>query len=425
LLCFVSSALAHMSMQYPYPRDNGGTYAMWKANEPMITVHPQVCHGLAADTTVREGNKFTVGDTITIDIYGSVPHGGGHCTFWYSTDDATFTKIIDIKDCTLYGAQVTLPETMAPECEDKCTFAFSWVPVNSGGCEIYSNCADIQVTGAKGGDANPITKNFQTEIIDQGPANGYGCVRVDPQSHWTTMFMPLKTEYDASTGSGDSGSGSVVTPSPTVPAVVPTSRITTSPATPSGSGILITNKAGSGAWWYMITLSDVPSSIEIESVYMRDSLTSSEWQQGNYQQTWLGNYYYFNENPPFKGPFDFKIVSTSGLTIESEDVVEDYSPGKSGRMTESFNDAFTMDDGTDTSDPVERTLIWITVFVLAWIGVCVVGVMCHRQRKRRQSLSQMEKMSTAVDESHQVAEIEISVVDVESEDETMKPIGVQ
>ena len=120
-------------------------------DEPMVTVHPQVCHGLDADTTVRDGNQFTVGDKITIDIYGSVPHGGGHCTFWYSTDDATFTKIIDIKDCTLNGAEVILPETMPAECEERCTFAFSWVPVNSGACEIYMNCADISVSGASGG----------------------------------------------------------------------------------------------------------------------------------------------------------------------------------------------------------------------------------------------------------------------------------
>lgn len=190
-----------------------------------------------------------------------------------------------------------------------------------------------------------------------------------------------------------------------------------------GNGILITNKPGSGAWWYTVLLSDVPSSIEIETIYMRDSLSSSTWMEGQYQQ-WDGSYV-FSENPPFTGPFDFKMVSTSGLTIESQDVVEDYTPGKSGRMSETFSAGFSMEDGTDTSNPMERTMIWTTVFVLAWIGVCVVGIMCHRQRKRRQSLNQMEKMSTAVDESHQVAEIEISVADEESEDETMKPIGVQ
>merc|ERR1712083_705202 len=85
---------------------------------------------------------------------------------------------------------------MGTECEEKCTFAFSWVPRSSGACEIYMNCADISVAGASGGNSNPITKNFQTEIIDIGSGGEYGCERVDDDTHWTDIFMPMKTEYD-------------------------------------------------------------------------------------------------------------------------------------------------------------------------------------------------------------------------------------
>ena len=38
--------------------------------------------------------------------------------------------------------------------------------------------------------------NFQTELIDTGSGNTYGCERVDDSTHWTDIFMPLKTEYD-------------------------------------------------------------------------------------------------------------------------------------------------------------------------------------------------------------------------------------
>jgi len=243
---------------------------------------------------------------------------------------------------------------------------------------------------------------------------------VDDSTHWTSIFMPLKTEYDGTGDSGNTGSGSV-TPSPTIPAVVPTSRVTPSPVTPSGNGILITNRAGGGAWWYMITLSDIPSGIEIESVYLRDS--SSIWEVGKYEM-W-GDYYTFSENAPYSGPFDFKLVSTSGLVIESMDVVEDYVSGKSGRMTESFTSAFSMEDGVDTNNTAERTIFFISLFGALWCAVCVVAGLCIRRRKRRASLNQMENMATSVDESHQIAEIEVSVVDVENEDDTMKPIGVQ
>eukprot|EP01083_Nonionella_stella_P211228 763957_1 len=194
LIVYLPVSLAHMSMQYPHPRDNNGAYAKWQANEPMITVHPQICHGLPSETTIKTGNTFTAGDTIIIDIYGSAPHAGGHCSFWYSIDDITFTKIIDIKDCTLNPTRVTLPNTMPTQCNTKCTFAFTWVPVESGACEIYMNCADIQVSGAKGGNSNGISMNFQTSFINN--ANDYGCIRVDDTTHWTTIFGDLQTDYD-------------------------------------------------------------------------------------------------------------------------------------------------------------------------------------------------------------------------------------
>jgi len=190
-----------MSMQYPHPRDNNGAYAKWQANEPMITVHPNICHGLASDTTIRAGNSFNVGDTINIDLYGSASHLGGHCAFWYSIDDITFTKIIDIKDCTLNPTTVTLPATMPTECATKCTFAFTWIPRVSGACEIYMNCADIQVQGALGGKTNPIQINFQSAFIENN--NQYGCVRVDDTTHFSTVFGALQTEVDSSQNGND------------------------------------------------------------------------------------------------------------------------------------------------------------------------------------------------------------------------------
>lgn len=427
LLLILPFCHGHMSMQFPYPRDskNGVPYAKWQANEPMIVVHPQVCHGLDKDTTestVRVANQFSAGDTITIDIYGSVPHGGGHCTFWYSTDDKTFTKIIDIKDCTLTGAKVMLPTWMPTECEDECTFAFSWVPALSGGCEIYMNCADISVSGVTGGNTNPITKNFQTEIIDQGSANSYGCQRVDPSTHWTPIFMPLKLDYDnsgANSGTGTGSESSDSTPSPTIrytPSPVagtpsPTIRSSPSPVAPSGNGILITNRPGSSEWWYTIELTDIPSGIEIESVWMKHA-DSSIWEEAAWQ-SWATSVWSFYETAPFEGPFDFRMRSTSGLEIESIGVLQSYTGGESGRMSETFDSGFSVEEGSDMSNPVERALTWVTIFIFAWCIVCVAAAFCMRKRQKRQSLSEMQKMSTAVDETHEMTpnEIEVSVID--------------
>merc|ERR1719242_1573282 len=102
------------------------------------------------------------------------------------------------------GAEVMLPATMPSECNERCTFAWTWSPRVSQACEIYMNCADIQVVGAVGDDtAHPVSINFQTAFIDQGPSDPvdpiiehYGCVRADEVSHWTTIFGEIDTNYD-------------------------------------------------------------------------------------------------------------------------------------------------------------------------------------------------------------------------------------
>lgn len=153
-------------------RDAGGNdYAVWKLNEPMIPARSieGVCHGLPAENAVRPQNVFNAGEVITLDIEGSANHYGGHCAFWYSTDDVTFTKIVDVKDCTLspQTTRVQLPENMPVECETRCTFAWTWTPAVSGLCEIYSNCADIRVNGVSGGYTDPDAMDFQNLVDNQ------------------------------------------------------------------------------------------------------------------------------------------------------------------------------------------------------------------------------------------------------------------
>eukprot|EP01083_Nonionella_stella_P260388 887915_1 len=190
---------SHMSLQYPYTRHidtNGIEYAKWESNEPMIPMRPRICHGLPSESTINPANQFAVGDTITIYIYGSAEHFGGHCSFWVSTNDITFTKIVDIKDCTLNPTttQVTLPDTLPIECSNKCTFAWTWIPAESALCEIYNNCADISVSGLTGNmEYNPQIINFNHLI---NAPNFNLCQRVNPTSHWSNTFMPLKLQVN-------------------------------------------------------------------------------------------------------------------------------------------------------------------------------------------------------------------------------------
>merc|ERR1711971_964013 len=90
---------------------------------------------------------------------------------------------------------------MPMECEEKGTFAWTWTPAISGLCEIYMNCADIQVSGVTGSDAtaHPVSINFQTKFIDAGPdtlPHHYNYQRVDDTTHFTTIYGDINTDND-------------------------------------------------------------------------------------------------------------------------------------------------------------------------------------------------------------------------------------
>lgn len=197
LLILVAHVFAHMSINFPLPRDKKGgvSYLTWELNEPMVPTpaRKQVCHGLDADKTIRAQNVFTAGQTINVKLAGSASHNGGHCAFWYTTNTGgNWKKIIDVKDCTLrQGASVTLPKNIDTACANRCVFAWTWQPLSSGGCEIYSNCADIQVKGGTGG-YNGVQISFQNNLINAP------CKRVNDATHFGTMFGNLLTSVSGS-----------------------------------------------------------------------------------------------------------------------------------------------------------------------------------------------------------------------------------
>lgn len=63
-----------------------------------------------------------------------------------------------------------------------------WTPASSGACEVYQNCWDITITGAKGGLKD---KAFKIATPKTTPAGG--CKRVNKQK-LTAMYGPVATD---------------------------------------------------------------------------------------------------------------------------------------------------------------------------------------------------------------------------------------
>lgn len=156
VLFYASYALAHMQMSYPPPRKS-----KFNPNVPLDQIDYSMTNPLLADGSnfpCKGYSKgpivatFNAGDTIPIQMDGSVFHMGGHCQWSISYDDTQFLVLKTVmKDCfvgTGLNLQVTIPST-APQC-DNCTFTWSWVNA-IGNREFYMNCADIKINNEHSG----------------------------------------------------------------------------------------------------------------------------------------------------------------------------------------------------------------------------------------------------------------------------------
>ncbi|KAF9432112.1 hypothetical protein BGZ76_011246 [Entomortierella beljakovae] len=96
--------------------------------------------------------KFQAGSTINTDYSVGASHGGGHCQWALSYDDGATWVVLKtmIREC-LKGVQngqafnvpVQIPANAPP---GKATFMWLWNNA-IGNRELYSNCADIEITG--------------------------------------------------------------------------------------------------------------------------------------------------------------------------------------------------------------------------------------------------------------------------------------
>jgi len=142
-----------MEMKYPAPRlsEYAGiwdyTQIDYDMNAPLNMKGNKLCQGKPA---MQPTATFNAGQSFTVQIVGSAPHGGGHCQFALSYDGGnTWVVIADaLRTCPLGGNYaVTIPST-APA-SDKVAFAWTWVNA-VGNREYYMNCADIIIKNAAG-----------------------------------------------------------------------------------------------------------------------------------------------------------------------------------------------------------------------------------------------------------------------------------
>lgn len=154
-LAFFGS-LAHGHMRMATPKTWGQV-----SDRAPITANNFPC-GSTGDASFYSGVdtvQMAVGATQKITFDGTAPHHGGSCQFAVTADSpptktSAWQVILSIqggcptKDNGATGSEydVVIPDGIAP---GKYTFAWTWIPYQSGGPEFYMNCSPIEVTGGK------------------------------------------------------------------------------------------------------------------------------------------------------------------------------------------------------------------------------------------------------------------------------------
>ncbi|KAF2274913.1 uncharacterized protein EI97DRAFT_380413 [Westerdykella ornata] len=152
-VAIVSSASAHIIMESPVP------YSVDTIDNGPINAAQFPCKNQLG-YKVSKVNKMAVGETQTLSFKGSAVHNGGLCQLSVAlsrepTANTPFKVIKTIQGgCPgINGAEKFSFQIPKEIPNGDHTFAWTWMPVSSGGPEYYMNCAPIEVTGGAGDES--------------------------------------------------------------------------------------------------------------------------------------------------------------------------------------------------------------------------------------------------------------------------------
>jgi hypothetical protein len=284
----ISHVNCHMEMKSPPPRRSSFNPYVSEPQKDYNMVAPLFADGSqlpckrypAADVVTT----YQAGQTINVQMSGTVFHEGGHCQFSISYDDQTFVVLRTVMDNCFVGTginfAVELPAT-TPAC-DRCTFAWSWVNA-VGNRELYMNCADVRVINTSQDPQFVIGKNYtvanmpgyptipefppssyhgadlyanQGFVTVQGSSTTSAPVTSSSPSQTTTTQAPATSTSAITTTAAPTTLADTTTTVPTTTTVAPTTKAPTTAATttttqaPTTAGCVEnSSKCGSGATW--------------------------------------------------------------------------------------------------------------------------------------------------------------------------------
>ena len=116
--------------------------------------------------------NLVAGSTITAQLGGSAPHGGGVCQFALSYDNVKWISIKDIEGPCMIDS-LTYPVTI-PSNIPNGNAVFMWTWLNRlGNREYYTNCADVVISGSTGNSfigPQLLVANIRGTVIPEGGA---------------------------------------------------------------------------------------------------------------------------------------------------------------------------------------------------------------------------------------------------------------
>eukprot|EP00486_Rosalina_sp_Unknown_P013209 CAMPEP_0201592888 /NCGR_PEP_ID=MMETSP0190_2-20130828/190651_1 /ASSEMBLY_ACC=CAM_ASM_000263 /TAXON_ID=37353 /ORGANISM="Rosalina sp." /LENGTH=1291 /DNA_ID=CAMNT_0048051849 /DNA_START=105 /DNA_END=3980 /DNA_ORIENTATION=+ len=147
---------------------------------------------------------------------------------------------------------------------------------------------------------------------------------------------------------------------------------------------------GSNPWYYTAKLINIPSSITVTKVEMKDSSGNNDWIESTQYQQWSGCYVFDQGNRPYELPLSFRVTASDGdntQTITASDpVITSYAQGETGSMSTSFDDLQTAsgfeadEESSGDSSPGLIGIILIVVASLSLIAI-IIGITCYLKKR--------------------------------------------
>ena len=242
----------------------------------------------------------------------------------------------------------------------------------------------MAVTGTKAWNTGFMTWQYVGDL-EQNFAFSDTIIEAWPSTNPSPVTSPVSSPVSPPVSSPVSPPvSSPVAPPVSSPVAPPVSPPTPPPVSSGGTSYITFTFITAGDWWVTFQLSGIPNGVSISSIKMKhNNIVSWVASSSNWGTATNPIYGFGCGSNPCSAPFDFKVESSDGQSIESYSVITTKAADASGTMDQAFGSGYT--EGDDDDDKMPWTT-WFAIItsILVVIAIIAVIVYCRKNKQKKE-----------------------------------------